>query len=217
MNVIGSRFNAVFVPLFRGHLVKYNYILIFYNIDTMASFANADDIPVNSNIGENPAAPAGESPADPTAAGETPAAPAGETPAGETPATPEASTPTALTEGASAQVGSADKKTCVEPMDAAPTEDGKYVMFDGGNYKVFTMPADAAMLIGASAGAKFFKVVSGPMAGGKHKKQHKSAKKQHKSAKKQHKSAKKQHKSAKKQHKSAKKQRKSRSSRRYKK
>jgi hypothetical protein len=32
---MGSRINVVFVPLFRGHLVKYNYILIFYNIDRM--------------------------------------------------------------------------------------------------------------------------------------------------------------------------------------
>jgi len=33
-----------FVLLFRGHLVKYNYILIFYNIDTMS-----DQIPPADN------------------------------------------------------------------------------------------------------------------------------------------------------------------------
>jgi hypothetical protein len=204
----------VFVPLFRGHLVKYNYILIFYNIDTMSSETETELNMENDSIDTAPGpaedtVPAAPAAADAPAEDAAPAAPA----ADAAPAAPAAdAAPAAPAEDAApaAPAEAADKKTCVEPMDAAPTEDGKYVMFDGGNYKVFTMPTDAAMLNGASADAKFFKVVSGPMAGGKHKKQHKSAKKQHKSAKKQRKLAKKQHKSAKK-------QRKSRSSRRSKK
>ncbi len=207
---MGSRFNAVFVPLFRGHLVKYNYILIFYNIDTMSSETETELNMENDSIDTAPGPAEDTVPAAPAAADAAPAA-ADAAPAEDAaPAAPAAPAEDAAPAAPAAPAEAADKKTCVEPMDAAPTEDGKYVMFDGGNYKVFTMPTDAAMLNGASADAKFFKVVSGPMAGGKHKKQHKSAKKQHKSAKKQRKLAKKQHKSAKK-------QRKSRSSRRSKK
>ena len=97
---------------------------------------------------------------------------------------------------ANAQAGAEAKaKTCVEPMNAKPSEDGDYVMFDGTKYTVFTIKDGAGLPKNLEADAQFFKVVEKPMAGGRRKKQHKSAKKQRKSAKKQHKSSKKQRKS----------------------
>jgi hypothetical protein len=170
----------VFVPLFRGHLVKYNYILIFYNIDTMGD--QSQQIPdshteKDANIeiaatGEEAKAQAGaEAKAQ---AGEEAKAQAGAE--------------------AKAQAGAEAKaKTCVEPMNAAPTEDGDYVMFNGTNYTVFTIK-DGAGLPDNVENAKFFKVLPDETKGGK-RKSRKSAKKQRKSAKKQQKSAKKQRKS----------------------
>jgi hypothetical protein len=149
---MGSRFDTVFVPLFRGHLVKYNYILIFYNTDPMS----ADQIEENKENTED-------------------------TPIGEVAnvAETDVSPPPAVK----------DNKTCVEPMGkTAPTADGEYVMFDGDKYKVFTIKDGAGLPENIGADAQFFRVVSKPMAGGRRKKQHKSAKKQRKSAKKQRKS-----------------------------
>ncbi len=94
-----------------------------------------------------------------------------------------------------AQAGAEAKaKTCVEPMNAKPSEDGDYVMFDGTKYTVFNLPAKADMLTNVADGAKFFRVLPDETKGGK-RKSRKSAKKQRKSAKKQHKSSKKQRKS----------------------
>ena len=196
MNVMGSRFKPAFVPLFRGHLVKYNYILIFYNIDTMASVAKdvdtKDKSPIDTTAADGSAATgAAATGADTAATGADTAADTAATGAATGADTAATGAEVAAKEDAKAVVG----KTCVEPMGAKPTADGKYVMFDGVNYKVFTMPTDAAMLNDAAAGAKFFKVLPDETKGGKHKKQHKSAKKQRKLAKKQHKSAKKQRKS----------------------
>lgn len=95
---------------------------------------------------------------------------------------------------ANAQAGAAAKaKTCVEPINAAPTEDDNYVMFDGTKYTVFTIK-DGEGLPDNVENAKFFRVLPDETKGGK-RKSRKSAKKQRKSAKKQHKSAKKQRKS----------------------
>ena len=97
---------------------------------------------------------------------------------------------------AAADVPVKENKTCVVPMGkTAPAEDGDYVMFAGDKYKVFEIKAGAGLPENVEPDAQFFKVVEKPMAGGRRKKQHKSAKKQRKSAKKQHKSAKKQRKS----------------------
>lgn len=79
-------------------------------------------------------------------------------------------------------------------MNAKPTDDGDYVMFDGTKYTVFNLPAKADMLTNVADGAKFFRVLPDETKGGK-RKSRKSAKKQRKSAKKQHKSSKKQRKS----------------------
>jgi hypothetical protein len=146
----------VFVPLFRGHLVKYNYILIFYNIDTMGDQSQQiPDSHTEKDANIEIAATGAE---------------------------------------AKAQAGAEAKaKTCVEPMNAAPTEDGDYVMFNGTNYTVFTIK-DGAGLPDNVENAKFFKVLPDETKGGK-RKSRKSAKKQRKSAKKQQKSAKKQRKS----------------------
>jgi hypothetical protein len=224
----GSRFNAVFVPLFRGHLVKYNYILIFYNIDTMSEFTDVNgEMKEALNTSETPIINGSETPAptaaaaDPTAAAADPTAAAAADPTAAAAADPTAAAPvdqevaTGAENAAKEDAPKADvAKTCVEPMDAAPaaTDDGKYVMHLAGAYTVFTISDNATTpdVKLDTPGAKFFKVLPDETKGGKHKKQHKSAKKQHKSAKKQRKLAKKQHKSAKK-------QRKSRSSRRYKK
>jgi len=84
-------------------------------------------------------------------------------------------------------------KTCVERINAAPTQDGDYVMFDGTKYTVFTIK-DSAGLPDNVENAKFFRVLPDETKGGK-RKSRKSAKKQRKSAKKQHKSSKKQRKS----------------------
>ena len=95
---------------------------------------------------------------------------------------------------ANAQAGAAAKaKTCVEPMNAKPSEDGDYVMFDGTKYTVFTIK-DGEGLPDNVENAKFFRVLPDETKGGK-RKSRKSAKKQRKSAKKQHKSSKKQRKS----------------------
>ena len=194
----GVAFDMTFVLLFRGHLVKYNYILIFYNIDTMS-----DQIPPADNEEQKVDPLIDAKAAEETNTEETSAE---ETNTEETSAA-DPFAPTSLPPPPPDKVD----KTCVVPIGkTAPTEDGDYVMFAGDKYKVFEIKAGAGLPDNIEADAQFFKVVEKPMAGGRRKKQHKSAKKQRKSAKKQRKSAKKQHKSAKK-------QRKSRSSRRSKK
>ena len=90
---------------------------------------------------------------------------------------------------AAADVPVKENKTCVVPIGKTPpTEDGDYVMFAGDKYKVFEIKAGAGLPENVEPDAQFFKVVEKPMAGGRRKKQHKSAKKQHKSSKKQRKS-----------------------------
>ena len=83
-------------------------------------------------------------------------------------------------EEAKAQAGAEVKaKTCVEPMDKVPTEDGDYVMFDGTKYTVFTIKDGAGLPVNVE-NAKFFKVLLDETKGGK-RKSRKSAKKQRKS------------------------------------
>ena len=200
-----------FVLLFRGHLVKYNYILIFYNIDTMSqqnTTLNTEDDDLRSLTNPDEETNAAEQAAPEQAAAEQAAR---EQAAAEQAAAEQAVDPSALTSLPPPPPLVKVDKTCVVPIGKiAPAEDGDYVMFAGDKYKVFEIKAGTGLPENIEADAQFFKVVEKPMAGGRRKKQHKSAKKQRKSAKKQRNSAKKQHKSAKK-------QRKSRSSRRSKK
>jgi hypothetical protein len=217
----GVAFDMTFVLLFRGHLVKYNYILIFYNIDTMADQSTAVNTENVDPLIDAKAAPE-QAAEQSTAVNTENVDPLIDAKAATEQAAPEqAAAEQAATEQAAADPFAPtslpppppDKvdKTCVVPIGkTAPSEDGDYVMFAGDKYKVFEIKAGAGLPDNIEADAQFFKVVEKPMAGGRRKKQHKSAKKQRKSAKKQRKSAKKQHKSAKK-------QRKSRSSRRSKK